>query len=123
MLKGTFEIQGMVAIEPDNDSDALHIVWACAAPHNNKMKPPYGEQKYLGVGGHLFAIAAEMSEKLGFDGYMYGEPMNEELYHYYIEHYGAVPLARGRQPSIGFTKTTTKKIREVYDYVWAGEEL
>ena len=123
VLKGTFDIQGMVAIERDDESDALHIAWACTAPQNNKKKPPFGEQKYIGVGGHLLAIAAEMSDKLGYEGFMYGEPMDEELFHYYIDEFGAVPLAReiGRL-SVGFTPTATKKIREVYNYVWSDEE-
>ena len=47
------------------------IAWACTAPQNNKKKPPLGEQKYIGAGGHLLAIAAEMSEKLGYLLHLY----------------------------------------------------
>ena len=70
VLKGTFDIQGLIAIEPDYEAKAVHILWACTAPQNNKWR--YGFQKYIGVGGHLFAIAAELSEKYGFEGYLYG---------------------------------------------------
>jgi len=121
VLKGTFDIQGLVAVEPDEEAGALHIVWACTAPQNNKNQSPFGFQKYIGVGGHLFAIAADLSEKFGFDGFLYGEAMNEKLMHYYMEEFGAIPLAREHPFSIGFTDTATKKIREVYDYVWTDE--
>lgn len=71
----------------------------------------------------MLAVAAEMSEILGYEGFMYGEPMDEDLYQYYINKFGAVPLPRevGRL-SVGFTKTVSKKIREVYDYVWSDEK-
>ena len=119
VLKGTFDIQGLVAIEPDHEAQAVHVVWACTAPQNNKWK--YGVQKYIGVGGHLFAIAAELSEKFGFEGYMYGEAMDEDLMHYYIEKYNAFRLPREHPFSIGFTGKATKAIREVYDYVWTDD--
>lgn len=122
VLKGTFDIQGLVAIEPDDEAKALHVVWACTAPHNNKKKPPYGFQKYIGVGGHLFAIAAEISEKLGYEGFLYGEAMDEELMIYYIEKFGAMRIPREHPYSISFSGKVTKRIREVYEYVWTDEE-
>ena len=51
------EIQGLIGIRNDNNADAAYIHWACTAPQNNKHE--YGRQKYEGVGGHLFAIAAD----------------------------------------------------------------
>ena len=119
VLQGTFDIQGLVAIEPDDEAQAVHIIWACTAPQNNIWK--YGTLKYSGVGGHLFAIAAEMSDKLGYDGFLYGEAMDKEIMHYYMTHFGAISLPRERPFSIGFTGTATKKIREVYDYVWTDD--
>ena len=119
VLKGTFDIQGLIAIEPDHGEKAVHIVWACTSPQNNKWK--YGVQKYIGVGGHLFAIAAELSEKYGFEGYLYGEAMDEDLMRYYIREFGAFALPKEHPFSIGFTGEETKKIREVYSYVWTDE--
>ena len=116
VLKGTFDIQGLIALEPDHEAEAVHIVWACTAPQNNKWR--YGVQKYIGVGGHLFAIAAELSEKYGFDGYLYGEAMDEEIMHYYMNQFGAFALPREHPFSICFPGEETRKIREVYDYVW-----
>lgn len=116
VLKGTFDIQGLIAIEPDYEASAVHIVWACTAPQNNIWR--YGIQKYIGVGGHLFAIAAELSEKYGFEGFLYGEAMDETIMRYYMEKFGAFALPREHPFSICFPSEETKKIREAYDYVW-----
>ena len=48
---------------------ALYITWMCTSPDNNKLLND--NIKYLGVGGHLFAIAAKKSVDNGFDGYLY----------------------------------------------------
>ncbi len=53
------------------------------APHNNKHE--CGNQKYIGVGGHLFAIAADKSIEWGYEWAVHGFAANEELlgvYHY-----------------------------------------
>ena len=55
VLKGTVDIQGLIALEDIAQSKAVHILWAVAAPQNNIYK--YGKKLYSGVGGHLFAIA------------------------------------------------------------------
>ena len=46
------------------------------APHNNKHE--FGSQKYVGVGGHLFAIAADKSIEWGYEGAIHGFAANEE---------------------------------------------
>ena len=61
----------MVAIQYDTEARAVHLIWGCTAPHYNIWK--YGKQEYRGVGGHLIAIAAELSEKHGYDGFLYGD--------------------------------------------------
>ena len=58
-LKDDNTIQGLVGIRKDIDSHAAYLHWACTAPHNNLHE--FGNQKYVGVGGHLFAIAADKS--------------------------------------------------------------
>ena len=35
VLKGTMDIQGMVAVQYDKDSQAVYVVWGCTAPENN----------------------------------------------------------------------------------------
>ena len=64
VLKGTNDIQGLIAISYDDCAKAVYVHWGCTAPHNNIWQ--YGSQKYSGVGGHLFAIAGELSEKHGY---------------------------------------------------------
>ena len=58
-LKDDNTIQGLVGVRNDKDSHAAYLHWACTAPQNNKHE--FGSQKYVGVGGHLFAIAADKS--------------------------------------------------------------
>ena len=58
-LEDTNEIQGLVGVRNDKDSNAAYLHWACTAPHNNIHD--FGKQKYTGVGGHSFAIAADKS--------------------------------------------------------------
>lgn len=65
------------ALYPVKDYGAVYIAWMCTAPHNNKLIVE--TSKYLGVGGHLFAIAAQRSAEAGFGGAMTGFAANKEL--------------------------------------------
>lgn len=38
VLKGTMDIQGLIAIQNDSSSKSIHIVWACTAPWNNILQ-------------------------------------------------------------------------------------
>lgn len=117
VLKGTIDIQGLIAIEYDEDAKAVHIVWACTAPHNNVWK--HGKQKYVGVGGHLFAIASELSVQKGYDGVVYGEASDQEVYKHYVEKYHARSLpSLNKRYRFMLTEGTAKTIREVYEYEW-----
>ena len=77
-MKGDDEIQGMIAVQYDDVAMAVHAIWGCTAPHNNVWTN--GKQKYSGVGGHLFAIASELSYQHGYDGFVYGEAADRKLY-------------------------------------------
>lgn len=121
-LKGSFDIQGMIAISYDDVARAVYIHWACTAPHNNIWK--YGKQKYSGVGGHLFALAGELSEKHGYEGFVYGEAMDKDLYDYYLKEFKALPLPPRNNPfCFMISDESMKQIREVYDYEWTDDEL
>lgn len=120
VLKGTVDIQGLVAIRYDADAQCVYLVWGCTAPQNNVWK--YGKQKYIGVGGHLFAIAAELFVKHGYDGFVYGDAMDREIYQYYVDQFHAVPLPSSEhQYRFMLSDDATQKIREVYDYAWSDE--
>ena len=70
VVEGSVDIQGLVAVARNDDMQALYISWMCASPDNNKQITR--NVRYLGVGVHLFAIAAHKSVSFGYDGYIYG---------------------------------------------------
>ena len=122
VLKGTMSIQGMVAITYDYDAKAVYVLWGCTAPENNIWE--YGKKKYSGVGGHLFAIASDLSVKAGFDGFIVAEAMDRELFDYYIAEFGALPLPPVNNPyRFMISDETSQKMREVYDYEWTDEDI
>ena len=118
LIKGTTDVQGLIAVQYDDSAKAVYIRWGCTSPQNNIWQ--YGTQEYSGVGGHLIAMAAELSEKHGYEGFVYGEAMDEELYEHYCTRYHALPLPRlGKNtPRFMISGDVTKALREEYDYEW-----
>ena len=122
VLKGTFDVQGMVAIQYDDVAKAVHVLWGCASPDNNVWQ--YGKKRFSGVGGHILAIAAELSVKHGFEGFIYGEAMDKGLYDYYSREFGALPLPAINNPyRFMLTDDATSRIREVYTYEWTDDDI
>ena len=121
VIKGTVDIQGMVAIRKDEDSKAIYGAWMVAAPLNNKILTDH--PKVLGVGGHLFAIACDKSVEYGYDGFMYGFASNKELLEHYIKVFSAMPLGIRHPYHFMIDDTQAKKIREVYDYEWTNAKI
>lgn len=115
-LKDDNTIQGLVGIKDDKDSRAAYIHWACTAPHNNKYE--FGSQKYIGVGGHLFAIAAEKSIKWGYEGVIHGFAASERLLKHYIERFHAEYLGMLHQYQFLIDEEQAKNLLEVYHYEW-----
>ena len=115
-LKADNTIQGLVAIRNDKDSNAAYMHWACTAPHNNKHD--YGKQKYTGVGGHLFAIAADKSIEWGYEGAVHGFAANEQLLQHYINVFHAEYLGMLHQYQFFIDEDQAKKLLEVYHYEW-----
>ncbi len=83
-VKGTSEIQGLIAITPQERDKAMYVNIVESAPHNKGT----GKQ-YYGVGGHLFAIAAQKSVEKGYGGFLFLDAKNMELVKYYREKLGA----------------------------------
>ena len=110
------EVQGLIGIKKDVDAHAAYLHWACTAPWNNKHE--FGKQKYEGVGGHLFAIAADKSKQWGFEGAMHGFAANEELLEHYIKTFGAEWLGMLHQYQFFVDENAAKKLWEVYSYEW-----
>ena len=115
-LKDDNSIQGLVGVRNDWNSRAAYLHWACVAPHNNKKE--FGFQKYIGVGGHLFTIAADKSIQWGYEGAMHGFAANEELLNHYIEIFGAEYLGMLHQYQFFINEEQAKKLLEVYHYEW-----
>ncbi len=121
VVKGSVDIQGLVAIEDNPDYGAVYISWAVAAPQNNPEL--YDSKKYNGVGGHLLAIAIDRSEALGHHGDVTGFCRNKEIMDHFVNSYDADPIGILHPYQIGIYGTVAKKIREVYDYEWTDDEV
>ena len=88
-IVGDKNIQGLVALTDFKRDKAIYVNLAESAPRNvGKHK------KYNGVGGHLFAIAANMSYKKGYGGFIFMDAKNTELVEHYSKTLGAVLLGR-----------------------------
>lgn len=115
-LKDTNEIQGIIGVRNDKDSNAAYLHWACTAPHNNKYD--FGTQKYTGVGGHLFAIAADKSMQWGYAGAMHGFAASQKLLDHYIDMFHAEYLGMLHQYQFFIDEVQAQNLLEVYHYEW-----
>jgi len=116
LLKDHKEVQGLVALINRSSAKAAFIHWACTAPHNNIHD--FGSQRYSGVGGHLFAIAAEKSIQWGYSGAIYGFALNKDLLNHYIETVGATYLGIQHPYHFMIDEIDSQKLLEVYTYEW-----
>ena len=75
-------IQGLVATKVEKGS--VYVALVESAPHN------LGDnKKYIGVGGHLFAIAIKLSYKNDFGGFIHFDTKNMSLVNHYTQLLGA----------------------------------
>ena len=118
-FKETNEIQGLIALKNDKEAEACFMHWACTAPWNNYHE--FGIKKYEGVGGHLFAIAADKSVEWGYDGASYGYAANMELVNHYVNVFKAEHLPIRHPYQIILGPYYAKELLEVYTYEWNGE--
>lgn len=121
VLKGTVDIQGMIAISPSSDMQAVYVEWMCSAPNNNHQIVENPEFK--GVGGHLFAIAVQKSMEYGFDGVLTGFAANEKLLKHYKKVFSAEHLGILHPYQFAIMEDESRKIMEVYDYEWTDETI
>ena len=89
-VKGSDEIQGLVAFKGVPEHMAVRGHWAVANPKSNKQLTD--SPQYSGIGGHLFAIMAQSSKEMGYDGFIEGQAANRKLLEYYIKELGAKPI-------------------------------
>ena len=121
VIKGTVDIQGLVSVRNDVDMRTAFISWMVAAPQNNSQV--VDNKKYEGVGGHLFAIAAQRSYEYGYDCEMTGFAANKDLEKHYVEAFGAISVHMLHPHHIIILSENGYKIREVYTYEWTNDEL
>ena len=115
VLKGSVDIQGLIAIARDEDVKAIYITWMCASPENNSLIND--EIKYYGVGGHLFAIAVNKSFEYQYEGYLYG------LLNHYVNVFNAEHIGMLHPYQFAIDTSNANKIKEVYTYEWTDEEI
>lgn len=120
VLKETNEIQGLIAMQKDIEAKAAYIYWACTAPWNNIYKNH--SKKYAGVGGHLFAIAADKSTQWGFDGAIYGFAANKELLEHYEKIFHAQHIGMRHQYHFFIDELNARNLMEVYTYEWNNKD-
>lgn len=121
VVEGSVDIQGLVALAKDVDTQAIYIAWMCTSPENN---PVISEGvRYTGVGGHLFAIAAQKSVDYGFNGFIHGFAANKELLEHYINVFNAELIGMLHPYQFAIDETNAAKIMEVYDYEWTDEQI
>lgn len=108
-------IQGLISLFDDKENKAVKIEWVVATPHNNKLMSFNGRKAYEGVGACLFAIAAHISIKLGYGGYVYGFAANDKLLDYYVKAFKVKPIRILRPGHFTFSKTTYYNLMEVYN--------
>lgn len=121
VIKGTYDIQGLVAVKSEPDMYAQFVSWMVTAPHNNKMFVE--KKKYNGVGGHLFAIAVQLSIENGYGGYITGFASNKTLEEHYIEQFGAEHIGMLHEYQFSINEINGKKIKEMYTYEFSKNEL
>lgn len=119
VVKGTVAIQGLVAVRPDDNMRSSFVTWMVAAPNNNSLV--VASKQYNGVGGHLFAIAAQRSYDYGFGCAISGFAANKDLMEHYCDVFEAEPICMLHPYQIFIPEEKGKQIREVYSYEWTDD--
>lgn len=108
-IKGDSEIQGLVSLTRFVRDKAIYVNIAESAPHNLGHN-----KKYNGVGGHLFAIAAQTSKVLGYGGFVFMDAKNVELVKHYRDTLGAQFLGIPHQYRMFIDEDAAEKLLKIY---------
>ena len=114
VVTGTADIQGLISVQRDPGAQAVYIQWMCTAPWNNKQKTDM--PRYSGVGGHLFAIAGNISLEAGYDGYVYGFAANSDVLKHYVSKLDAVHIGILHPHQFAIETEAMQKILNTYTY-------
>lgn len=122
VIKGSVDVQGLIALRGESQSQTVYIQWAVVSPENNIWM--YGNKKYLGVGGHLFAIAVAKSMQFGYNGVVYGDASDDDIYKYYVDEFCATPIYSHVFPRrFIIFDDAAKRLSEVYHFDWREFEM
>lgn len=109
ILKNSCEIQGLIALTDFQRDNAIYVNIAESAPHNKGKG-----KKYEGVGGHLFAIAAQVSIDLGYGGFVFMDAKNEELVEHYRDKMGAQLLGMPHPYRMFIDEDAAHRLLKIY---------
>ena len=121
VIKGSVDIQGLIAVTDDPKSNAVYLNWGCVSPNNNSWRN--GTKQYEGVGGHLFAIAIDISLKKGYGGCIHAIAMDQKILDHYVNNYGAIIVGIMHPFHFVIEEESALLIKEVYKYEWSDDEL
>ena len=107
-LKDDDEVQGLVAYKADNGAKAVFSHWIVSAPHNRGK-----DKRFVGVGGHLFAVMADVSKKAGYDGFVFGQATSKQVLDYYCDEFKAIPIGGFR---FMLDETAAQRILDIYNF-------
>lgn len=113
-LKGDNTLQGLCSFYNDKANHAIYGNWIVAAPHNR------GEgKKYIGVGGHLYAIMGMKSIEYGHDGFFWGQAKTKKHLEYYTENFGAEEIPSSKPYTFIISEQNMKEmVLSVYNFEW-----
>lgn len=109
VVNGSNQTEGLVAITDFQRDNAIYVNLAESAPHNKGK-----EKKYEGVGGHLFAIAAEISLKKGYGGFLFLDAKNMALVEHYQNTLGAIRIGGVHPYRMLVDESAAQKLLEIY---------
>lgn len=110
-VEGDDRIQGLVAISDVKPDKAVYVKIAESAPHNIGK-----EKEYLGVGGHLFAIAVKRSFELGYGGFTYMDAKNTHLVMHYSKALGAILIGTPHPYRMIIDETAAANLVKYYNF-------
>lgn len=108
-LENDDSIQGLVALKDMPNDYAVYLKLAESAPQNIG-----NNRNYEGVGGHLFAIAAQTSVDNGYGGFIYFEAKNIELVQHYQETFGGKLIGGVHQYRMIIDEDAAKELLSKY---------
>jgi hypothetical protein len=104
-------IQGLVAIKDEPANNAIYVKITESAPHNKGKT-----KEYLGVGGHLYAIATLISLSKGYGGFVYMDAKNMRLVNHYIKILGASFVGGVHPFRVSINEVDAQRLIKFYNF-------